>query len=78
MRKAGWDHLGDVLEGGKAVRTLLALLALGFAVMWLHDGLGGMYWRERAQRAEKRAAEAEEWAEVVAAEAQEWLERAGR
>lgn len=37
-----------------------------------------MYWKERAQGAEKRASEAEEWADAVAAEAQEWLERAGR
>lgn len=72
MREAGWDHLGDVLEGGKAVRTIVLVL---FAVA-MACGMGMA--ERRAQRAEKRAAEAEEWAEVVAAEAQEWLERAGR
>lgn len=57
------------------MRTFLMLF---FAFAWVHDGLDGMYWKQRAQRAEKRASEAEEWADAVAAEAQEWLERAGR
>ena len=47
---------------------LLVGLIAGLLIQW--DGA-----LERAERAEARAAAAEEWAEAVAAEAETWMER---
>lgn len=48
---------------------LLVGLVAGLLIQW--DGA-----LERAERAERRAADAEEWAAAIEAEAQEWMERA--
>jgi len=60
------------------MRVVCLLLAVLFAAMWVHDGLEGMYWHERAKDAERRAADAEAWAAAVEAEAEMWVEKMGR
>lgn len=52
------------------MKRWMAIVLLGAA--WLHDGFEAMEWREQAEAAERRADEAESWAETVATEAEMW------